>query len=202
MKPINRLARIIIGVILFFSLQQNAFALEDKSYNIEKIDLHLTVPSNLVVFTQETSSQDPNLLNFGLNAYDLIKKFQNSNIYLNAISSDGYYEIVLTMLEYDGSKKISDFRLYTDYDLRSFAKEMNSLVVDDKNITFLNYELYEHSQAKFIVFNIKQPDGYGGTAYGKQYYTVFGGRAINITLHSYKRRNNIYSKRSITESRR
>ncbi len=185
MKTKSKLLRIIIGLLLLFSIQKNAFAVVDKSYNIKKIDIKLTIPSNLIVFTQDTSPDDTSFSNFGLDGYSLIESFKNSNIYLNAISNDDFYEIVVTMLEYDGSKKISDFRRYNAYELRSFAKDMDSLAADYKNITFLNYELYEHSQAKFIVFNIKQPDGYCGTAYGKQYFTIIGGRAINITLHSY-----------------
>lgn len=89
------------------------------------------------------------------------------------------------MLEYDGSKNISDLRQYNDSDLKSLADEMDSAAADYNNITYLSYDIYEYSQAKFIISNIKQPDGNGGMAYGKQYYTILGGRAINITLHSY-----------------
>ncbi len=188
MKLKKRALLIIIGLILSFSIQQNALASGSNFYNIEKIDMIITIPSRLIVFTQDSPPNDPNFSYLGLDGYSLIQSYKDSNIYLNAISdfaNDGVYEIVVTMLEYDGSKEISDFRRYSDSELKSLVDEViNSLTAD--NITFLSYDLYEHSQAKFVALNIKQPDGYGGTAYGKQYYTILGGRAINITLHSYE----------------
>lgn len=76
MKSNKKALLIIIGLLLLFSIPQKALAAGGNSYNIKKIDITLTIPSNLIVFTQDTSPNDPRFSDFGIDGYSIIQSIK------------------------------------------------------------------------------------------------------------------------------
>lgn len=175
----------VVLSLLVISLSSNATAATDDIYIIDELNMTISLPSNLVVFTRDFDESDPNIISSGIDVEYMRNLFEKSPIYLNAISTEPLYEIVVTMTTYSGSSDIYDFNQYTDTDLLGMAKELGS-ASQSSGITYIKTELNGryNDQAKFVKFLIKQPSQ-DQTVYGVQYYTIINGKAINITLHSY-----------------
>lgn len=139
----------------------------------------MSLPSDYVVFTRDIDSGDPNLAAYGLTKDGMLSLMRERSIYLNGWDRDVNHEIIVTVAD----NTLEDFNLYSDALLETMAT-----AIDDEyksiGITVLRTELYKHSQAKFIKVYMSQPNG-SATVYGLQYYTVYNGKAINITMQSY-----------------
>lgn len=170
---------IFIAIILVFILfsAQTVFASSMKSYDISELELSISVPSNMTVYTRTICENEQLLVDNGYTYDSLISQFKTNNIYFNALDPGNNQEIVVTMT----NTSISDFNLLGDTVLDVLA---NSLVEQYKfyNISEIKHDIYQHSQAKFIrvyFYDIVN------NVYGLQYYTNYNNRAMNITLRSY-----------------
>ncbi len=166
--------------VLAFSLSVftlPAFA-TSSTYELDELGLEVTIPSKYDVITQDTSPYSSIFSDRGLSGTDLIKQFKSTGVYLNAIPNDGTNEeIVVTMT--DGVfNNLSEFSNGT---LKTLA---SSLVkgYEDYGLTITNYDIYEHSQAKFIKLHITDTSN---SFYGLQYYTNYDAKTINFTIRSY-----------------
>lgn len=147
------------------------------TYDLSALGLEVTIPSGYSVLTRDTPASDPIFGRLGTTRAALISQFESSNIYLNAISNSVNEEIVVTMV----SNSISNFSLFSDTTLQTLA---SGLVKEYTNygINVLDYEIYQHAQAKFIKVSFTDS---ANTVHGLQYYTVYDGKAMNFTMRSY-----------------
>ena len=151
----------------------------DKTYNLVELGMSIDIPSDHIVFTRNMNEDDPNLDAYGLTKDGFLSLMTERSIYLNAWDVDVNYEIIVTMVD----SPLEDFSQQSDTTLTTLAA---SLGPEYKNagITLTDYEIYQHSQTKFIKLHISQSNN-GSTVYGVQYHTVCDGKAINITMQSY-----------------
>jgi|GEM_PF-1276617 len=178
----SRVFFLVLFVILSI-LINNASASSGVTYYIKEMDIMVTLPSDLIVFSQESEARE--FENLELDGNYFLNYYKNSNIYLDAVPNSFDFEIVVGMDEGDWSTGLYDFKQYSDSELEIVADNLNDLLEKHNyNARYLNYSFYNHPQAKFIVLSAIQTVE-GSTVYGKQYYTILGGRAINVTLHSY-----------------
>lgn len=173
----RRVVSLFIAFLLLFPCL-TVYAAENV-YRLDPLGLSVEIPSELTTFTRDTKMNDPNLRAFGLTKAQMDTMMAEGNIYLNALESNNAYEIVVTMQEI----QLIDFFHLSNTELSAFASMLEENYVGS-DIKFIKSEIYEHPPAKFIKIYIKQPNG-AGTAYGLQYYTVYDGKAINFTIHSY-----------------
>lgn len=153
-------------------------------YKLDDLHMNISIPSNLIVFTQIIPEDDPNLELYGLDRDALIKQYKDGNIYLNAISEDATYEIVITKVTNDGLKELSDMNTLSNEELTSFLEELKAFYKSN-GITYKKSNFYQHTQVKFIKIFFERSGQENDTVYSIQYYTVINGNAVNITLHSY-----------------
>ena len=167
-------------LVIIFSLSAfvtPAFAASTK-YKLDELGLEVSIPSKYDVITQDTSPYSSIFSDRGLSGTDLIKQFKENGVYLNAVPNDGTNEeIVVTMTTgiWDNLSSFSNSSLKTI--ASSLVKEY-----EDYGLTITNYDVYEHSQAKFIRIFFNDTEK---TVHGVQYYTNYGAKTINVTIRSY-----------------
>ncbi|GEM_PF-1538542 len=178
--------KLLIGflcLMMMFGTTVQVFA-EDKSYEVKEAEMTIDISDEFIVFGRIVDEFDENLELIGSSKKELENVFKKGNIYLNAVMIPPEYEIVLTLAEYEGSQDIFDFNLFSESELDTLGKQLSSGSTEESGITYTGYETYKQNQAQFIVFDLYQESA-SGKVYGKQYYTIINGQAINITMHSY-----------------
>lgn len=171
----KKLVVALIAVALLLSVGVTAVA-APADYKIENMELTVKIPDGYSVVTRDTAENDPAFKKQGTTKDELMKRFESEGIYLLAKSDEYDEEIVFTM---DGNV-IDNFSLLSDTVLETMALSLAEQFAE-LNIEVTNREIYQHKQAKFIVISYKNAED--GTN-SIQYYTVYGSKAINITLNS------------------
>ena len=169
---------IVLSFVLAFTVffPMSVVAASNK-YHISALGLEITIPEGYTVITRDTPASDPIFGELGTTKTAIINQFEASNIYLNAISDSSNEEIVVTMTE----NMIDNFSLLSDTTLDVLATTVVNQY-SDYGIDVSDYEIYHHSQAKFIKVYFTDT---AKTVHGVQYYTVYDGKAMNFTMRSY-----------------
>lgn len=168
----------LFALILSFSLLSIPVFASSNSYALDELGLVVTIPSKYDVVTQDTSPNSSIFSDRGLSGSDIIEQFKANGIYLNALANDGSNEeIVVTMADgvFDNLSEFSNTSLKT---LASSLVEG----YESYGLTITSYDIYEHSQAKFIRIHFIDETN---SVYGLQYYTNYDAKTINFTLRSY-----------------
>ena len=163
--------------ILIVLLLCTAAVAADNTYVIDELGIEITVPIGYSTITRNTSNTDPVFDDLGTTKSEMMKLFDESNIYLNSVSELYNEEIVVTMVE----NAIDNFSLLPDETLCVLATAMVD-EFDTYGIDIFKYEVYQHAQGKFLKLYFVFEDN---SVHGLQYYTVYDGKAMNFTLRSY-----------------
>lgn len=147
------------------------------TYELSELELEITIPSEYTVITRDISASDPIFSELGITKSDLISQFETSSIYLNALSHTYNEEIVVTMTE----NGLSNFNSLSDTTLNILISTLSKQFAD-YGINVSKYEIYQHSQTKFVRLYFTDT---ANTVHGVQYYTIYNGKAMNFTMRSY-----------------
>lgn len=175
----KRLFAVALTVLLLLAMPLNlsVFAATN-TYKMDELGLEVSFPSDFTVITEDISSSDPIFDRLGITKDALISKFKLGNIYLNAIpNNSSTEEIVVTMT--DGV--FDNLSVFSDGTLKTLASSLTK-EYENYGITVTKYDIYQHSQAKFIRIYFTDT---ANSAYGLQYYTNYGAKAMNFTMRSY-----------------
>ena len=167
----------IIWIIATCFSRMPVFAM-GSTYDLPELGLEVSVPTEYAVITRDTPEEDAVFSDLGTTKKDLISQYEANNIYLNAVAHTLDEEIVVTMTE----NSISNFSLFSDTELDVWATTLLGQL-GDYGISVSKYEIYHHSQAKFIKLYFTDA---ANNAHGLQYYTVYEGKAMNFVMRSYK----------------
>lgn len=174
----KKMCVLVLSAILVFTVCFSMpVAAASNQYVLSELGLTVTIPEDYTAITRDTPESDPIFAILGMTKADIVNQFEESNIYLNAISYYSNEEIVITMDE----NTIDNLSSLKDSALNVVA----SMLVDEcakygMNITY--YVIYHHAQAKFIKLYFTDA---AKTVHGLQYYTVCDGKAMNFTIRSY-----------------
>ena len=175
----KRLFAIVLTALLLLAMPLNvSVSAASNTYDLDELALKVTIPSGYSVITRDTPASDPIFSDLGTTKSALISQFEASSIYLNAISNTYNEEVVVTMAE----NNLTNFSLLSDMALET----LTSAMIDqykDYGISVSKYDIYHHSQAKFVRLYFTDT---GKTVHGLQYYTVYDGKAMNFTMRSYE----------------
>lgn len=174
----RRVLSLFFALFLVMVLLCNPVFAASGTYDLDELELQITIPSGYSVVTRDTPASDPIFSDLGISRSALISHFEASNIYLNAISNTYNEEVVVTMTK----NSLSNFSLLSDTALET----LTSALVDqytNYGINISKYEVYQHSQAKFVKLYFTDTDK---TVHGLQYYTIYDGKAMNFTMRSYE----------------
>lgn len=175
----RRFFAVVLTVILLLEMLFNisVFATSG-TYHLYELELQVTIPNGYSVITRDTPASDPIFNDLGTTKSALVSQFETSNIYLNAISNTYNEEIVVTNMK----NSLSNFSLLSDTVLDTFAATLANQYTD-YGINVSKYEIYQHSQAKFIKVYFTDT---ANSVHGLQYYTIYDGKAMNFTMRSYE----------------
>lgn len=174
MKNCFKFAIIIVVFALLFSTSALA---SSSTYTISELGLDITIPSGYKVITKDTPASASIFSELGRTKADVIEQFEESKIYLNAISNTLDEEIVVTM----DTGMIDNFSALSDTSLKIFASSWVN-EYDKMGISVNKYDIYQHSQAKFVRVYFED---IANSVNGLQYYTIYNGKAMNFTMRSY-----------------
>ena len=172
----RKLFTFFVSLLLVVSLTLSVHAVSEE-FVISEMGLSLSIPSEYIVFTRDMDKNDPAFADFGITKETLMDQFTTGHIYLNAVLPDGNEEIVVTMEE----NMISEFNGLGETSLLMLASALKD-GYEEYGISVSSYDIYHHTQLEFIRIYFNTTDK---TTYGLQYYTIYGGQAMNFTIRSY-----------------
>ena len=114
-------------------------------YWLDEVGMTMELPADLVVFTRDIQSDDPNLRAYGLTKDGLSSLMLEQSIYLNAWDSDIHYEIIVTMIK----SPFEDYNQFSDTMLSTLISAFEE-DYERSGMTWIRSELYQHRQAKFV----------------------------------------------------
>ena len=175
----KRIGSVFLAACLALCLFLVSASAAGSTYYLSELGMHIDLPEDYIVFTRDTPADDPNFILYGISKEDMDSLLVQQDIYLNAITSTGDAEVVVNMMD----SSLEDFNQLSDSTLKTLASTFTS-GYESLGLTLTRSEVYQHSQAKFLKLYFYGPSE-RGTMYGLQYYTVYDGKSINITLHSF-----------------
>ena len=169
--------KLLVSIVLMLFLIIPTFA-SSTTYKLDELGLEVSIPSTYDVITRDTPVSSPIFKELGVSGKELIEQFKTTFIYLNAIPKGVTgEEIVVTMAPND----INNFSALSATSLKMVASSWITSL-EEFGISILKYDIYEHSQAKFVRIYFEDTIN---SAYGLQYYTIYDSKAINFTMRSY-----------------
>lgn len=172
----KKIAAMFMAIMLISNLVIPARAASEE-YVVSEMGLSLAIPDTYIVFTRDIDKNDPALADFGISKEELMNQLTAGHIYLNAVLPDGNEEIVVTMEE----NIISEFNGLGETSLLMLASTLKE-GYEEYGMSVSSYDVYHHPQLEFIRIYFNTADK---TTYGLQYYTIYGGQAMNFTMRSY-----------------
>ncbi len=164
-------------VLMLLLLYSTTALASSSTYTISELGLEITIPSEYRVITKDTPANASIFSDLGTTKADLIKQFEETKVYLNAITDTLDEEIVVTM----DTNIIDNFRAMSDTSLKMFASSWVN-EYEKMGIGVKKYDIYQHSQAKFVRVYFEDT---ANSVNGLQYYTIYNGKAMNFTMRSY-----------------
>lgn len=170
----------VVLVILFVVLlltSVNISAAKGGTYTIEEGNLKITVPSNYIVFTRDTTSKDADIKKYGIDLAELKALFISGNIYADMMT-DKKSEILVVVYEDSSSKKIPNLTEYLKKYPDEFSKMNSSGVIDDlkqSGLEVSSLTLYKNSKYYYLHF-----EGYNNKNknYVDMYATTINGKYV------------------------
>lgn len=170
-------AVIVILFIVLLLTSVNVYASKGGKYTFEEGNLKITVPSNYVVFTRDTTSKDADIKKYGIDISKLQEYFSDGNVYAD-ILTDKDAEIIVTILENQGSKDIYNLTEYLKLYPDEFENLKNNLLKSfSKSDDISNISLFKDTKYYYIHF-----EGYNGSDknYADIYLTIINGKFISF----------------------
>ena len=169
--------KLLVSIVFMLFFIIPTFA-SSTTYKLDELGLEVSIPSSYDVITRDTPLSSPIFKELGIYGKELMEQFETSSIYLNAIPKDiSNEEIVVTM----APNIINNFSALSDTSLKILASSLTG-PFEEMNFDISEYDIYEHSQAKFIRLN--HEDTVNSVSI-LQYYTIYNKKAINFTMRSY-----------------
>lgn len=175
----KRLGSVFLTCLIVFALSLSVCAVEQTTYYVDEAGLSIDIPADLVVFSEDMADDDPALAALGIAKADMLQFMKDNNLFLEALEHNANYEIVLTASD----SEIMDFSQLSEDEIFWLLADIQSNLAD-MGLTFQKFEYYEHSQTEFLKVYFSQSSG-EITNYALEYFTIYGGKVIVITMNSY-----------------
>ncbi|NMC56271.1 MAG: zinc ribbon domain-containing protein [Eubacteriaceae bacterium] len=167
-------------IILFVALlltSVNISAAKGGTYTFEEGNLKITVPSNYIVFTRDTTSKDADIKKYGIDLAELKDLFNSGNIYADMMT-DKKSEILVMIYEDSSSRQISNLTEFLKKYPDEFDKMNSSGVIDDlrkSGLEISSLTLYKNSKYYYLHF-----EGYNSKNknYVEMYATTINGKYV------------------------
>lgn len=161
---------------------------EGVTYKFPDLNLQIKVPSELVCFTRNVTSSNPDLELIGAdNAEELRTLMQVNNIYFEAVPQENVnYEIIIDGKELT-SKEITNLSLLPENELNEAFNDYTSGIDkknDDVTETLLSSEIRKINDVTYFVTDVESVSKNLVTVKILKYYTIMNGKYITFTLQT------------------
>ena len=177
--------RIIALICVFLSLLLFPIrCMADSTTNVDALGFSVSLPSDLYVFTQDTSKSSTVWKTFDLDPSVFIEFLKDNHIYLDAIAPDVSYEIVIVGREKQSYKELFNLNLYEDEQILDLLSSSASSTAESLGLTFESASIYKVGDIKyFSSLGTQKTDGQ--IVWIKSYASIVNGIFFQITLRSY-----------------
>ena len=162
-------------LLISFLLTVTAFA-AGQTYTLGDTGVQIDIPSDYVVFTRDIADNDPNLDIYGLSKAELLDLLEANDAYLDALSEQWNFEMVVTILD----SPLDDFAGISNAELDTMWPFVEAAFVDS-GFTINSHEIYELDQAKYLKVYLEQTIE-GSTQYVLHYSTVYDNQMIDLSM--------------------
>ena len=154
-------------------------------YKLADINLQVSVPNDLVVFTRNVTSNNAYLDLVGTDDVEELRSLMNTNnIYLEIIPKDVAYEILVSGKKADSSSK--NFNELSDTELTALFNEYVSSCdnISNSSVTenVLSSQITKEGDVTYFEVDVKSVSNNSVTVYLKKYYTVMMGQSITYSM--------------------
>lgn len=175
----NRVWASLAACLLLAIFATQVFA---ASVTVDEMNIDLEVPDDYILLTQNTPDDDPAFSYItGETPAQVKERFAQNYIYLNAIDPQNGTELLINQVEDKTTNRYFDLKTLSENKLKAMVDD----IVRDQggDVVYTETGFYDHPQAKFIYLKEKHKVGLT-TLYSIHYYTILGGKAVNIYLNS------------------
>lgn len=164
--------KIICAILsVVFSLLSVVSFASVTSHNAQGADLSISLPDSMYVFDRNVSPSDTRITSLGLTYEGLMSSFLSQDIYLDALDTEAFNEIVVISEPTDDK---NFFDLTADGLYNAVINEENLLTQSGRTIE--NSDLFEAGGVDFVKTVSKSKDVF------VQYTTVYNGKKVKIRL--------------------
>ncbi len=181
----KRFLSLTLALLCIFLAAPAALAAGGEAYELPELNMTIEVPKGWYTFDQDVQADDPVLKFLGINGKGLAEHFKENGIYLDMECADPAARIYVTMDDSDISKRIYDFNLITDEELKDGMEQASQSAEEQGKKEKIDYSegfIYRHKQAKFYVRSFSRPVSSKLTEYGTEYITIINGQDIAFQL--------------------
>lgn len=188
-RILTKLTAVIMTLVLMSFPCIQAVAAENENtsvYKLADINLQVSVPTDLVCFTQNVTSNNAYLELIGAdNVEELRSLMKINNIFLEIVPKDVSYEILITGTNAGGSTALCDL---SENDLNAtFEAYLDSCqTLGSVNISeeITASYIYTYNNIPYFVTEVTSKANSEVTIRLKKYYTIMMGKAVTISLQT------------------
>ena len=175
-KTAKRLCAVIICLLLCATAALTAAASSEPIVVEECDSLQLTLPDNMTAVTRSAKENDNYFANHQLDYNEVMRSFEEKDIYLQATDNIDKIIVTLTYRETDLSHQMDNYNKFTDADLQRIKN--NYLITSNGDITYNAGTVDEAGKNVVWMF-------FDFTAENQRQYraeTVYNGKIVTLTL--------------------
>lgn len=177
-------------IISFLSLTGICFAATDSgttTYSFSDINLKVTIPNELICFTQSVTSNNSYLDLIGTNDVEELRSLMKINhIYLEAVPEDIAYELIISGKK--AGSESDDFSTISDDKLKNLFNqyiEISDNISNDSVTEKVTSSYIERlGDVPYFVTDVTSVSNNEVTTYVKKYYTVMMGNSVTFFIQS------------------
>ena len=188
----KRLVSIMLTVLLIMIFSVSAFAVEMTTYGLNGLGLSIQVPSYCDVYHRSMQADDPLLAEIGLTLEEKLYDMHANDEYLLATSYEDDAVDVEIWAEPTEYSDFDSFRYFDYPDALTSLYNYFEVMYDPEMKVITNHEAYETDRLKFLKIeadwdfsSIFSSDDGDWKIYLMDFYTVYNGSLITISLSSY-----------------
>lgn len=171
-------ALFILALAIVFTVP--ALAANTTTYTIDEFGVSVNVPTSFIVFTRDIDENDPNLNLLGFDKSTLLNSMIEGDIYLDIISPNNDYSILISNQKMDLTEMMPNIEDYSDADLQIMYEQVED-ALEDIGVICLSKEIYFSDNYKFIKIQSIDSNNYPCI----QLMTFVNGKTTTFTMESF-----------------
>lgn len=174
---------ILLAAILLLLPASGVLAAPGGEYAIDEADMTVMIPKDWTVFTRQTTKNDSDLKQFGLDQEIVEEYLVDTDSYIYAFPDDNTFMLFTSYYEeyFDGIDNFTEY--FSDLSLDEKQEMINEIAqMDIDGLELNNVQIYESDEGNKYLFI--QLDGYIGTTQTRMYMTILDSKATGFAFYS------------------